>query len=131
MRHLIVLLSILVVAGCSASSTSLEPGSSLAPASSSAPTPSAGPSANAAGSGATSSLVDIGDGLSGPSGLVASTYAAGLAHVAAIAFDDSGRLWVSTAAYQDDGTDAVYLVATPGATPVAIVREQHTPLGLL
>ena len=131
MRHLVALLSILVVAGCSASSTSLEPGSSLAPASSSAPTPSAGPSANAAGSGATSSLVDIGDGLSGPSGLVASTYAAGLAHVAAFAFDDSGRLWVSTAAYQDDGTDAVYLVATPGATPVAIVREQHTPLGLL
>jgi glucose/arabinose dehydrogenase len=77
------------------------------------------------------SLVDIGDGLRGPLGFVASTYTTGLTHVAAFAFDDSGRLWAATAGYEDDGTDAVYLVGAPGSPPVKVIGDVHTPLGLL
>ena len=38
--------------------------------------------------------------------------------VAAIAFDVDGRLWVATAAFEDAGDDAVYLVRGAGAAPV-------------
>ena len=61
----------------------------------------------------TASLVDIGAGLQGPAGLAATTYATGLANVAAVAFDDDDRLWAATASFTDDGTDAVYLVPPP------------------
>jgi glucose/arabinose dehydrogenase len=107
MRRLIVLLATLAVAACSSA-----PGSGASPA----PTPALG---------------DIGDALQGPAGFVATTYATGLANVAAFAFDEAGRLWVSTAGYGDDGTDAVYLVATPGSTPTKVIGGVHTPLGLL
>ena len=52
-------------------------------------------------------------------------------HVAAIAFDADGRLWAATAGYSDDGSDAVYVVDAPGATPKAILTNLHTPLGLV
>jgi glucose/arabinose dehydrogenase len=58
-------------------------------------------------------------------------YATGLTHVAAMATDADGRLWVATAAYEDRGDDAVYLVASEGATPVKVITGLHTPLGLL
>jgi len=54
-----------------------------------------------------------------------------LANVSAFAFDADGRLWAATAAYDDQGSDAVYLIATPGATPVKVIADLHTPLGLL
>lgn len=76
-------------------------------------------------------LVDIGSGLKGPTGLSASVYATGLAHAAAFAFDAEGRLWVATAAYTDTDTDAVYVVTSPGATPVKVITGVHTPLGLV
>ncbi len=76
-------------------------------------------------------LVDIGQGLQGPAGLSASVYTKGIVNAAAFAFDSDGRLWVSTAAYQDTGSDAVYLVAGPGATPVKVIDGLHTALGLL
>jgi glucose/arabinose dehydrogenase len=86
----------------------------------------------AAGAGSTASdVVSIGAGLKGPSGLVASTYATGLPHAAAFAFDAEGRLWVATAAYDDTGEDAVYMVASAGATPVKVIAGVHTPLGLM
>jgi glucose/arabinose dehydrogenase len=107
MRRLIVLLATLLLAGCSPAS---------GPVTSPAPPPA---------------LVDIGDGLHGPAGFVASSYATGLANVASFAFDDGGRLWVSTAGYEDDGTDAVYLVAMPGFAPTKVLGGIHTPLGLL
>jgi hypothetical protein len=53
--------------------------------------------------------------------------ATGLAHVSALAFDSEGRLWAATAAYSDDGTDAVYLIPSSGATPVKVITPQHTP----
>ena len=59
------------------------------------------------------------------------TYASGLTHAAAFAFDAQSRLWVATAAYKDDGTDGVYLVPAAGAAPVEVIRGLHTPLGLL
>ena len=88
------------------------------------------------GPGATSNsesdaLVAIGAGLQGRRGLHATTYATGLTHVAAFAFDGSGRLWVATAAYEDGGDDAVYVVTAAGAAPKKVVSGLHTPLGLL
>lgn len=76
-------------------------------------------------------LVAIGAGIQGPVGLHATVYATGLPKVAAFAFDAQHRLWAATAAYTDDGTDAVYVVAKPGATPVKVIGGAHTPLGLL
>jgi len=85
----------------------------------------------AAGCGTGGGLVSIGAGLKGPAGLHASVYARGLPQVAAFAFDPQGRLWVSTAAYRDDGHDGLYLVTAAGASPVEVVPGLHTPLGLL
>ncbi len=77
------------------------------------------------------SSVDIGGGLKGPSGLHATTYATGLVHATAMAFDSQGRLWVTTADYSDSGHDALYVVPSVGAPPTAVVNDLHTPLGLL
>ncbi len=52
-------------------------------------------------------------------------------NVATLAFDDQGRLWAGTAAFTDDGTDGVYVIAQPGATPQLVISGQHTVLGLL
>jgi glucose/arabinose dehydrogenase len=73
----------------------------------------------------------IGDGLEGPAGLTASTYATGLTHAAALAFDPEGRLWVATAAFTYDGTDGVYVVDHAGAAPIEVITGLRTPLGLL
>src|SRR5262249_45636726 len=75
--------------------------------------------------------VSIGAGLRGESGLSASVDASGLTHVAALAFDAQGRLWVATANDEDDGTDAVYVVSSSGAQPRKVIASLHTPLGLL
>ena len=74
---------------------------------------------------------DIGAGLQGPAGLAATTYATGLSHVSAFSFDAGGRLWAATAGYDDDGSDAVYLVASAGAAPTRVIADLHTPLGLV
>jgi glucose/arabinose dehydrogenase len=84
------------------------------------------------GSGAQgTSLVDIGSGLRGVDGLHATVYATGLVHATAMAFDPQGRLWIATADYSDAGQDALYVVPRQGVTPTAVVRNVHTPLGLL
>jgi glucose/arabinose dehydrogenase len=79
----------------------------------------------------TATLTDIGAGLQGPAGLVAATYATGLSHVSAFSFDAGGRLWAATAGYDDDATDAVYLVSSAGAAPTRVIADLHTPLGLV
>ena len=76
-------------------------------------------------------LVDIGASLKGASGYKASSYATGLTKAAALAFDDVGRLWVATADYSDTGQDGLFVVTKAGAAPIEVVRELHTPLGLL
>jgi glucose/arabinose dehydrogenase len=58
-------------------------------------------------------------------------YASGMTHVAAMTFDARGGLWVATAAYQDTGDDAVYLVTSRGAPAVKVISGLHTALGLL
>ena len=73
----------------------------------------------------------IGEGLRGPEGLIATTYGTGLENMSAFAFDPQGRLWVATAAFEDEGTDAVYMVAGVGVAPVEVIGDIHTPLGLL
>ena len=75
-------------------------------------------------------LVPIGHGLMGPLGMTASVYATGLPNASAIALDRSGRLWVTTAAYSDHATDALYLVEKAGAIPIKVVADLQTPLGL-
>jgi glucose/arabinose dehydrogenase len=75
--------------------------------------------------------VDIGQGLKGPSGLKATTYATGLSKAAAFAFDDRGQLWVATADYSDTGQDGVSVISQAGAAPTQVISGLHTPLGLL
>jgi glucose/arabinose dehydrogenase len=84
-----------------------------------------------ASAGSSSGLVAIGAGLRGRSGLTATVAAEGLSNVSAIAFDDDGRMWMLTAGYEDDGTDALSVVPSTGATPVAVLTGLHTPMGLL
>ena len=76
-------------------------------------------------------LVSIGADLHGAPGLQASVYAQGVPNAAAMAFDGQGRLWVATAAHDDGGTDAVYLVDAVGSTPQKVIADAHTPLGIL
>jgi glucose/arabinose dehydrogenase len=118
MRRPLALLA--VVVGCSASA----PGGA-------SPTPAATASVSTAPSSAISALVDIGVGLEGPSGLLATVYASGLADVSAFAFDAAGRLWAATAAYDDRGADTVDLIATTGAAPIKVITGLHTVLGLV
>jgi glucose/arabinose dehydrogenase len=80
---------------------------------------------------ASTRLTNIGAGLQGRSGLAASVYASGLKNVSAFAFDAAGRLWVATAAYEDDSGDGIFVVAQSGATPLEVVSAVHTPLGLV
>jgi glucose/arabinose dehydrogenase len=83
------------------------------------------------GSETPTGLTDIGAGLQGRSGLAAAVYATGLKNVSAFAFDSAGRLWVATAAYEDDSGDGIYVVAPSGSTPREVVSDVRTPLGLL
>jgi glucose/arabinose dehydrogenase len=80
---------------------------------------------------AATARVSIGAGLRGPDGLAASVFAKGLRYAAALTSDSEGRLWIATAAATDKGTDAIYLVPSTGATPVKIVTDVHTPLGIV
>jgi glucose/arabinose dehydrogenase len=75
--------------------------------------------------------VSIGAGLQGPSGLRATVYARGLAHVSAFALDATGRLWVTTSAASDHSADGVYLVRAAGAKPVKAISGLQGPLGLV
>jgi glucose/arabinose dehydrogenase len=86
---------------------------------------------NAAGAAAGTKLVSIGVGLHGPKGLRATVYATGLAHASAFAFDEKGRLWVTTSAAAGHGADGVYVVAKAGATPVKVIAGLKGPLGLV
>jgi hypothetical protein len=76
-------------------------------------------------------LVDIGAGLRGPGGLVATRLLTAPVDVAALAEHAAGRLWLATAAYEDDGTDAVWVVPSDGAAPVEVIPGLPTPPGLL
>jgi glucose/arabinose dehydrogenase len=73
----------------------------------------------------------IGAGLRGPSGLAATVYAKGLKHLSALATDAQGRVWAATAAASDTGKDAISLVSESGATPLKVVTDVHTPLGIV
>ena len=116
MKRPIALLALVVtLAGCTAA------------AGAAASSPAASPSTSAT---VDDSLVDIGDGVRGPAGLVARTWANGPANVASLAFGTDGRLWLGTAAYADSGTDGVYLAAD-GETVREVVGGLHTVLGLL
>ena len=127
MRRLVPLLVIAaLLAGCAAdASDRASDGSSTPAAVGSAALPSASPIVPSG------NLVDIGDGIQGPAGLVATMYATGVGNVAALDFDDAGRLWVATAAFADEGTDAIYRIDAAGSVPVKVVDGLHTVLGLV
>ncbi len=77
-------------------------------------------------------LVDVGADLQGVDGLDASRLRAGTdQRRRRWRSTRDGRLWVATAAFDDTGTDAVYVVDESGAVPVAVITDAHTPLGLL
>lgn len=76
-------------------------------------------------------LVNIGAGLNGPAGLRATVYTKGLPSVSALAFDSSNGLWITTADFEDEGRDALYVATEVGATPTKVVGSLHTPMGLL
>ena len=80
---------------------------------------------------AATTSVSIGAGLRGPSGLTATVYAKKFKKISALATDAQGRIWAATAEATDKNTDAIYLVPEAGATPVKVVTDVHTPLGLL
>jgi glucose/arabinose dehydrogenase len=84
-----------------------------------------------AGPAGAAAPVSIGAGLKGPSGLRATVYATGLAHVSAFALDGQGRLWATTSAAENHATDGVYLVRGAGATPVKVISGLKGPLGLV
>ena len=75
--------------------------------------------------------VEIGAGLTGPRGASATVIATGLKNVSGLAEDSQGRLWASTAAFTDTGTDGLHLVSESGAAPREVVSNLHTPMGLL
>jgi hypothetical protein len=114
-RFATIVAVLLVIVGCTVSPASPSPASA-----------SPGDSDRSA-----AGLGDIGAGLLGPSGVTAAVYATGLTNASAFAFDPEGRLWVATARYSGEGTDAVYLVPSSGATPEKIIDGVSTPLGLL
>jgi glucose/arabinose dehydrogenase len=76
------------------------------------------------------SLVPIGAGLSGPAGLKATVYANGPPTVAAFAFDQAGRLWLTAAGLEAHAHDGVYLVAKAGGRAQKIVSGLNDPLGI-
>jgi len=121
-----LLAAVAIAASCSANaggvSTAIDPPGVASPSS------STGSNASHATS---TDLVSIGAGLSGPTGLAATVFASGATHVSAFAFDTAGRLWFATADYTDGGIDGVYLVPTAGASPIEVISDVHTPLGLL
>jgi len=73
----------------------------------------------------------IGAGLQGPEGLRASVYAHGPVTLAGLAFDSSGRLWAAAAGLDTHTEDGVYMIASPGASPVRVITGLDDPLGLL
>jgi glucose/arabinose dehydrogenase len=75
-------------------------------------------------------LVPIGAGLSGPAGLKATVYAKGPPTVAAFAFDQVGRLWLTAAGLETHTHDGVYLVAKAGGQMQRIISGLNNPLGL-
>ena len=123
MRFTAGLLTMLLVAGCSAPSPT--GGGSTGSASPAGADPSPSPT-----SSAVAGLADIGAGLQGPPGLAAKIVATGLPNVASLAVDDAGRIWAGTAAFDDAGTDAIYLIASAGMTSVQVAGGLHTVLGL-
>ena len=111
---------VLVVASCT--------GGAVGTASKSAGTGAAAATASSPPAG---DLVSIGAGLDGLAGLSATVYATGLTSASAFAIDPEGRLWVGTADYTDSRKDGIYLVPSAGATPIEVISDAHTPLGLL
>jgi glucose/arabinose dehydrogenase len=79
----------------------------------------------------TPTLVSIGAGLKGPTGLRASVYAQGPLTTAAFALDSRGRLWLTAAGLENYAHDGVYMVAKAGAPAVKVVSGLKNPLGIL
>jgi glucose/arabinose dehydrogenase len=79
-----------------------------------------------------SAVTSIGAGISGPSGLSATVYARGVKHISALAADAEGRIWAATATgTTDDAAAAVVMIPRAGASPVTVIDDVDTPLGLV
>lgn len=90
----------------------------------------AGCGGDAPASTAASPLVTVAPGLSAPAGTTARVVVDGPEHVASLARDGQGRLWLGTAATDGSPTDGVYAVPAEGGPPTAVVRGLSAVLGL-
>jgi glucose/arabinose dehydrogenase len=90
-----------------------------------------GGDAPASASAVPPALVPIGAGLDAPTGTAETVLVHGPIHLAALARDGSGRLWMATAAEDGSSADGVYVVPASGAAPVQVVDGLSTVLGLL
>lgn len=80
---------------------------------------------------AAQAATSIGAGILGPSGLSATVYARGVKHASALAEDSEGRIWVATATGEPNDDDTVSFIPSAGATPVTVIDDVDTPLGLV
>ena len=86
----------------------------------------AGCGGDAPASTAAPALVTVGPGLSAPAGTTVTAVVDGPVHVAALARDGSGRLWLGTAAEDGSPTDGVYVVAGDAASTTEVDAASTT-----
>lgn len=75
-------------------------------------------------------LVPVGAGLTGPAGLKATVYAKGPPTVAAFAFDEGGRLWLTAAGLESHTHDGVYMVPKANGQAQRVISGLDDPLGI-
>jgi glucose/arabinose dehydrogenase len=66
-----------------------------------------------------------------PAGFEVESYARGVPHPSNLAFDPSGRLWVTSAEHVTARGDGVWMVPRRGARPRHVVRRLFSALGVL
>jgi glucose/arabinose dehydrogenase len=66
-----------------------------------------------------------------PPGMEVERFARGIPHPSNLAFDESGRLWATSAGHVTARADGVWMVPRRGAEPRHVVRRLFSALGLL
>ncbi len=117
----VLALTILTISGC---------GSASSPASKTSSNSASKTSSDSASKTHQGELVPVGAGLTGPAGLKATVYAKGPPTLAAFAFDQDGRLWLTAAGLESHTYDGVYVVAKAGAQAQRVVSGLTDPLGI-
>lgn len=69
-------------------------------------------------------------GITAPAGVTVRTVATGVPRPTNITVDSTGRMWMTSGGNVTTSSDGVWVVSTPGATPVHVIRGLFTALGL-